>query len=182
VALFEQIRRTAGNQALKKAVRHNTRKKKTHNLETAKSIGVLFQVDSEDDYARVHDYTRRLQKEHLEVKALGVVTEKTLMDKVLPVITFDLISDKDVNWFGKPKSGKFDGFVEKRFDICLDLSPSYCTAMKFAAALSKSSFKVGRYHSERVILYDMLLELDDSEAIDKIIQEVDHYLRIIKPG
>jgi hypothetical protein len=182
VGVLGEIRQKAGERAIRRAAHFNTRKKKIHSFETAKSVGVIFQAATEKEYAIIHDYARELQARKLEVKALGYLEDTVLLNLLMPVITFDFITAKQTNWYGKPTSDKFNEFIDRRFDICLDFSSTDCIPAKFAAAASMASFKVGMFTTKRLMIYDLMLEMKNESDLDKIIKEADHYIKIIKPA
>ena len=91
---------------------------------------------------------------------------------------YDFFSNKDLNWYYKPQNYIIDNFVKKEYDILINLCDSNCIPIKYLVASSIAHFKIGRYEDNYTI-YDLMIELNKDKSIDKLMQEIKHYLTLI---
>ncbi len=114
-----------------------------------------------------------------DVKALGFVKNKNLITRFLPKLSFDFFSIRDLSWFYKPIHTKLKDFIEKEFDLLIDLSTYESFPLKYIAGLSHSLCKVGRFSEENSNYYDLMIDIKPSATLDDYIGQVRHYLTII---
>ena len=65
-----------------------------------------------------------------DVKALGFVNLKELTHHHMPMLQFDFFFLKDLNWYYKPQNYIIKNFVEKDYDILINLCDSACIPIK----------------------------------------------------
>ena len=95
----------------------------------------------------------------------------------MPMLQFDFFFLKDLNWYYKPQNYIIKNFIEKDYDILINLCDSRCIPIKYLAGSSRARFKVGKYE-EKLDLYDMMINVKGN-TIDELINEIYHYLNII---
>ena len=167
--------------SLRKAASKNYRQRKLINLNKASSVGILFEVPDDDSYQKVYQYIQRLQEMKIKVKAMGYVREKHLSYHFLPVLSFDFIYEKDLNWFGKPKSRRPGEFWSSEFDICINIGSSQCFPLKYIACRSASRLVVGPYAEVDKDYYDVMVQPEVEHDQTKFLQQVHDYLTILNP-
>jgi hypothetical protein len=166
---------------LRRSIADSPREKKVRNFNTARSIGVLFETGNEADYQQVHKYVNDLQARQKSVQALGYIRDPLLANHLMPMLSFDYVYDKNLNWYGKPKSEKYRDFCAHKFDILIDLSREDHVPLLFAAAESMAGFKIGRFSDKARPIFDMMIEVNSDVKLDDIIKHFDHYINLIKP-
>lgn len=159
-----------------------TREKKLRDFKDSRSVGILFDASEEKDYNEVHRYVNKLQRQNKEVKALGLILDPVLANHLMPMLTFDYIYAKDLNWYEKPKTVKYREFCMNAFDILIDLSRKDHAALLFAAGETPAAFKVGKYSEAGRNIFDMMIEIGEEEPVDKVIEHFDHYINLLKPA
>lgn len=155
------------------------RSKAFTNLKKAASVGILFELDDEQTYHAVHDYVTRLQNDKVRVKVIGLVTEDRLKKLFLPVLTFDLISKKELNWFRVPVSKRTRDFVETEFDICINLTGPRNFPMKYISANCLARLKVGVFSEKDKAIYDVMIHSAEPHDQRRFLKDVHDYLSII---
>lgn len=155
------------------------RKKITTNLSKAKYIGILYVVGDENQYLKVCDFVKSLQDERKEVKAIGFVNNKAIPYYCYPKIAYDYFTIKDLNWFMKPSNSFVHDFINKEFDMLIDISIESCFSIQYIAGLSKANFKVGRYGINPLNFYDLMLQVDDKINLIDYLKYIKHYLTIL---
>lgn len=173
---------------LKEFVRNNfiklkpdtARHRRMHSLATARSIGIVFRLDSEAMYHIVHDLTRNLQKKGKEVKAVAYVPEKITTVSILPILSFDFIYKDDLNWFGKPKGDRIDEFMKRPFDLLLDLSQEDVFPLRYIVTRSVALCKTGRNTEENRDVLDIMISTGEDQDLRDFIENITHYLTLIE--
>jgi hypothetical protein len=177
--MLYKIRTIVGNYFLKEKLIKTNRERKITNLKDAKKIGVLYTLDDVPDYEAISEFVAGLQHDHKEVKALGFVKNKNLIARFLPKLSFDFFSEKDLNWFFKPVHIKVKDFIEKEFDILIDLSLKDSLPLKFISALSMAHCRVGRFSEANSVCYDIMLDLSKPVSLNEYMLQIIHYLTVI---
>jgi hypothetical protein len=177
--MFYKIRTLIGNYFLKEKLLKTVRERKITNLMDAKKIGVLYTLDDVPEYDIVSEFVSRLQHDHKEVKALGFVKNKNLVSRFLPKLSYDFFSNKDLNWFFQPFTSKVKDFIEKEFDILIDLSLKDSLPLKFISALSVAHCRVGRFSEANRVCYDIMIDLNKPMTLNEYMLQIIHYLNVI---
>ena len=177
--MFDKFRRKIGQYYFKKENAGIDRQVQMTNLKEAKKIGILYTLNDVPDYERVSQFVSQLQTEHKEVKALGFVINKNLIQRFLPKLSFDFFSKRDLTWFYKPIHSQARDFIEKEFDLLIDLSLNDSFPLKYIAGLSKALCRVGRFSEENTDYYDFMIDLKPSVTSEEYLGHIQHYLTII---
>lgn len=177
IQFIEDIKQKAGEYFFKRELKANNRNREVHSLHTAQSVGVLYDATQKEDMLRVSQFVNDLFKNRAEVKALGFVNLKELTHDHMPMLQFDFFFLKDLNWYYKPQNYIIKNFVEKEYDILINLCDSSCIPIKYLAGSSKAKFKVGKFE-EGLDIYDMMI-VDKANSLDGFIKEITHYLSLI---
>jgi len=173
----EDIRQKVGDFFFKRELKSNPRQREVHNLHSAQSIGILYDATEREDMLKVSEFVNALFQTKKDVKALGFVNLKELTHHHMPMLQFDFFFLKDLNWYYKPQNYIIKNFVEKDYDILINLCNSSCIPVKYLAGISQAKFKVGKYE-EDIDLYDMMIDIKEN-TLSALIKEVHHYLTVI---
>jgi hypothetical protein len=178
--MFEKIRRKIGKYYFK---RERLKSDPSHgmvNLPSARKVGILYTLDDIPDYDKVSEFVTQLQQQHKEVKALGFVKSKNMIQRFIPKLSYDFFSGKDVTWFYKPVHKTVKDFIDKEFDLLIDLSLSDSFPLKYIAGLSRSVCRVGKFSEDNISYYDLMIDLKPAVTFDEYLLQIRHYLTIIK--
>jgi hypothetical protein len=178
--VFQRLRIRIGRYYLVREQARTERTLRLKNLEQAKKIGILYSLDDVPDYDKISRFVSELQHEHKDVKALGFVKNKALVNRFLPKLSFDFFSKRDVSLFYKPLHNKLRDFIDKEFDLLIDLSIHENFPLKYIAGLSHSLCKIGRFSEENVSYYDLMIDIKPSSTLEDYLGQIRHYLTVIK--
>ncbi|HNY02800.1 MAG TPA: hypothetical protein PKG48_09450 [Bacteroidales bacterium] len=156
------------------------RRSQMTNLDDARRIGILYTLDDMPDYERVSEFVSRLQNDHKEVKALGFVKNRNLLQRFLPKLSFDFFSKRDLTWFYKPIHSQVKDFIEKEFDLLIDLSMQDTFPLKYISGLSRALCRVGKFSEDNTQYYDLMIDTKPSMTQEEYMKQVQHYLTVIK--
>ena len=174
---IEVIKQKLGDFFFKRELKSNPRQREVHNLHSAQSIGILYDATERENMMKVSEFVNTLFKTKKDVKALGFVNLKGLTHHHMPMLQFDFFFLKDLNWYYKPQNYIIKNFVEKNYDILINLCDSDCIPIKYLAGSSQAKFKVGKYE-EDIDLYDMMIDVKEN-TLSALIKEIHHYLNVI---
>jgi hypothetical protein len=187
--LIQQIRTSAGNYFLKKGISSLKRTKKLVNINSASSIGLLFELTDESVYYSIQKYFIQFQEKKIKVKAMGFASNKLVTHHFLPVLSFDFFNSKQVNWFNIPRAQCIQDFIETEFDICINIASEKIFPLKYISGMSKARLKVGSYNSEmpgrqykeQSMIYDIMLRTEENHEQIKFLENIHEYLNLLNP-
>jgi hypothetical protein len=103
---------------------------------------------------------------------------------------------KDLNWYFKPNEDSVKDFVNKEFDILIDLNLEENLSVRFVIAESVALFKTGRYSEIEPNYYDLMINVQDKKQMDKneddeetfeqinplreLLDQTEYYLKMLK--
>jgi hypothetical protein len=177
--MFGRLREKIGQYYLNKKMSETRVHHDLVSLPSARKVGILYVLEDVPDYERVSQFVALLQQENKEVKALGFVRRKNLIERFLPKLSFDFFSLRDLSWFYQPVRGKVKEFIEKEFDLLIDLSISESFPLRYISGLSKAICRVGRFSEKHASCYDLMIAAKPAYNAEEYLQQVMHYLTII---
>jgi len=178
--IFENIKSTYGNWILKSQFGKVSRHKSLVNLDEAKNIGIVYKVNSEREFNAVKDLTKALTTTKKQVLAIGFVDRNEIPNYCVAANAGFYFSRKDINWFGGPKSDYIKTFINKEFDILIDLTLENVFINRYTSSLSRSRFKVGPELGFNQDFLDMMIKMDNNTREEEYILQILHYLRMFK--
>ena len=164
------------------------------NLREAKSVGVVYNATLEEDFLLVKAFVYELKKIVPEIYSLGFVDKKELENFHMQPLDFFFYCNSDLNWYHKPEEGTVKKFVQKDFDILIDLNLTENLSVRFVLAEPPTPFKVGRFTDIEPNYFDLMLDIpipekkkdDEEEGKENVlkffIEQVKVYLDMIKHG
>jgi len=178
--LIIKIKQLFGNFDYRRKVSRIKRIKKTVNIDDARKIGLLYCVTDERSYGQIIDFIKKLQNLDKSVIALGFVMSKDVPAFFSSSNSYSFFTLKDLNWYNKPSGTFIDNFLKEKFDIVINLSLKDTFPLQYIAGLSDASLKVGKFAGENSPYYDMMIETDTINETSTFIEQITHYLSIIK--
>lgn len=171
--IMGNLKLKVGEYVLKKHTKHVNRKIRSCNLKEAKKIGVLFNATNLVSFEIVKDFIKQLSTPANEILVLGFVDSKQLIDHYLYRKGFEFFTKAHLNWYNKPQNEAVKDFLNKDFDLLIDLSLEENYPIKYLATSAKSLFKAGRYDKEHFYL-DFMIDINSEIASIKELQiEID---------
>ncbi|MCK9613065.1 MAG: hypothetical protein PHR81_11035 [Bacteroidales bacterium] len=159
--MFEKLRTYFLNNEIKNKLPKIVREKKLTHPDYAKTIGIIYTVGEENEYVAITNFVSRLQAGKKEVRTLGWVNYKNLPHYCYPRLMFDYVTKKNINWYQKPLGEKVVDFINKDFDILMNIDNSDNPSLAYAAALSAAKLKVGVFSETNRKFYDLMISLEE---------------------
>jgi len=177
--MFKSLRTRIGQYYFRKEQIQTERNCRVTTLNEAKKIGILYTLDDIPDYDLVSQFVSELQHDHKEVKALGFVKNKSLLQRFLPKLSFDFFSRRDLTWFYKPIHKHVRDFIEKEFDLLIDLSLRESFPLQYISGCSNALCRVGKFSETNTEYYDFMIDLKPAMTTGEFLEQIRHYLSII---
>lgn len=153
------------------------------NLDDSKFIGIAFRFTTAEEFDLLKKYVLYLREHKKKVKVIGVYSGKTEPAVQYSKVDYDFVNEKEFAWWGKPSSHLVTNFVEEAFDVYIDLNFSDNIALHYIAFNNKSSFRIGHYHEDNHVPFDLLISVPKESGMKPYLREVDNCLqRINKPS
>ncbi len=178
--IISKIGEAYGNWVLKRQIHKRTRDKQLVNLDEARHIGIVYKVNSEREFNAVKDLTKALTTTKKQVLAIGFVDRNDIPNYCVAANAGYYFSRKDINWFGGPKADYIKTFIDKEFDILIDLTLENVYINRYITSLSKSRFKVGPELDFNQSFLDMMIKMDKNTKEEEYILQILNYLRMFK--
>ena len=142
-------------------------------FDQAKSIGIIYDSSNEAHYEIVRKYVKELREtHHKDVLALGYYDQKELPTLRFSKLGLDFFTLKDLNWFYKPISNIVKRFVDREFDILIDLHLGHQIPFKYVVASSKAKFKIGKYSKNAERYYTFMISVNENTQLPAFIEQV----------
>lgn len=171
--IIENTKAYLGRKSIRMFLKNKTREVEACNVSEAKSIGILFNATHQVSFEIVKALVKDLSTKKNKIDVLGFVDSKHLIDHYLYRKGFDFFTQSQLNWYYKPIVENVEKFIEKPYDILIDLSLDDPFPIHYIIACSQAKFKVGRYYEGQDCL-DFMIDMEkEKEAMDKIRDELD---------
>lgn len=155
------------------------RTKRVVNLSNAKSIGIIYALESETMYHAVNTLASQLTKAGIELKIIGFVPEKIIPNYYLPKLKMDIFTTRDINLLGIPKKPFIKDFITEEFDLLIDLSATDFLSLDYIAGCSHANFKAGRYREKMVSIFDFMIKKPEDMEQKVFLETMITYLQTI---
>jgi hypothetical protein len=175
LGLITNIRIYFGKRSLNAESKKFTRVKKPVNLKNAVSIGIIYLLNSEEEYNRVSHFTRKLQEQGKKVQVIGLYHYNRVPVFYIPKLSYDLLLPKDIDLFYRPATQFVNRFINEEFDMLIDLSSPDNFTLQYISVLSRAHFKLGRMIDNRPLPYDLMIDTGPEVDSQELINQIVHY-------
>jgi hypothetical protein len=159
------------------------RKPEIVSFDDASKIGLLYDATDERDSEAVKSYVKSVRSNFKkDILAMGYVDRKTLPKSQYAQFGLDFFTRKDLNFQMIPVDPIVNNFINEKFDILINLNSGKCFPLRYISAMSKARFRVGRYGGNSSDFFDMMIKIKGEPTIKTVIEEIEHFLRLIKKG
>jgi hypothetical protein len=181
--LFENTRLKIGNSILLKRIANIRRKIFYSNIGQIKKIGIVWDASKTQDFSSLSKFYQKMHERNIDVKILGFYPGKELPNQYTAIRYLSCIRRKEINYFYIPVSTETDVFINTKFDVLIDINFEKSFPLFYITSLSSASFKVGLFDSQSgESIFDLMIELKKPVSIENYLEQVIHYLEMIKSG
>lgn len=169
-----------GESILSYKISKMSRSKALVNLMEAKSIGLIYKVTDESLFNGVKKLIKEHSNDKRQIMALGYVDADSIPDYCVAAYSGYYFNNKALNWYKAPKSDYILTFINKEYDILIDLSTTNDYVLKYIVALSRAKLKVGRQRRGFEKYYDMMIRMKRKASMQEFVDQAIHYLTVLK--
>jgi hypothetical protein len=174
--MIEQLKKKLAYFQLNRELKSLIRERKSPNIHTGKSIGILYDASEKQNFENMKEFFRDLKALGKNPVMLGYINQKEVTFHPLARPEADYFYINELNWFEKPSGRVVQNFVDVSFDILINVSTIDHFPLDYIAAASKAGFKVGRANAKTNAIYDMTLAIDENADIQTFAYLIVHYL------
>ncbi len=176
--MFRTLRENIGYYYLEKKIAKVKRSPTFLNLKDAKSIAIVANIDTIEKYKTTSDFITWLKQQGKTIFVLALVKNEELKKFFETGTSILFFSKKNITWYGKPRNIKYKEFIDKQFDILIDISMAQIITMQYLVGLSKAKFKVGKFYDSHAYA-DFMISLKPEDKLSFFIDQIKHYLTTI---
>ena len=181
--LFKNIRLSIAKRSLRNKSRKLRRRKSFCNIKSARKIGVVWDASNADDFQVIASFQQRMAEREIGVEVIGYYPGKVLPDRYTAVRYLACLKKGDLNMFYIPDNMETTSFINKPYNILLDLNRNSYFPLTFISALSQAEFKVGLYKdSKSEEIFDLLIETEKGRNLEYRLEQAVLYLEMINKG
>lgn len=141
------------------------------NLDTAATVGILFDATELKDRNTVLKFAENLERKSKKVRLLGYFDNKVESEH----FTFPFYNQKDLDWTHCPKSEEVKKFLDQKFDLLFVLKSQVDLHMEYIAALAYAHLKIGPC-TENTYCFDLMIDADPKQLLSNFISQVEQLL------
>ncbi len=176
MVLFKQIRTRAYNFFLGRKLKQLRNKHETRSFSNSSSVALLFDGSCPENMEPVKHYFQLLRMENKKVHLLCYIRK----ERPGEALSFEYFTGQDLNWWFTPEKSRTEDFVNKQFDLLINLCTEECLPLEYLSALSRATYRVGRYIPGKTYCFDLMISMNGKKDVNYLIREVEHYLRMIR--
>ena len=167
--IIENTKQFFGQRAMSQKIKSFKRNVSSCSIASAKSIGILFNATHQVSFEIVKELVKNVSTKSNTIDVLGYVDSKQLIDHYLYRKGFEFFTRNQLNWYYKPTEDFVEVFINKEFDLLLDLSLDNPFPVQYVLACSKARFKAGRFSNGQEFL-DLMIDIEKEKAAMKDLQ------------
>jgi hypothetical protein len=179
--LFKNFRLNLGRSMLKKRSASVKRASSIFNFSTSRNIGVLWDATDDSGYYALSAFNKKLSESGKHIEVLAWIPGKSVPDRLTGLTNMRFLKETDISWNFLPVSEDAKSFMDKQYDILIDINPSRVFPLTYIATLSPSPMKVGIDNDSDTenSPYDLMIQTGRVLDIGTFLDQTAHYLSII---
>lgn len=142
------------------------------NLDTAVTVGILFDATELKERNTVLKFAADLEKRSKKVRLLGYFDNKMEEES----FTFPYYNQKNLDWTLTPQGEEIKKFLDQKFDLLFVIRPQVDVHMEYIAALAYANMKVGPC-TEHTYCFDLMIDADPKQPLSHFISQVEQLLK-----
>lgn len=177
--IISHIKSVAAEFVLDQQIKKLKRNKRVINLDEAKTVGIVYNVSDQKVFKTIKILVKELTTQKRQVMAMGFVNRNSIPNYCIAANSGYYFNQRDLNWYGGPKNDYVKEFINKEFDILIDLNMDDEYVLRYISGLSRSKFKVGSYSKTHEKYFDMMIDFISASKIEEFIEQVLYYLLML---
>lgn len=160
IGIFNKIRKHFYFRSLLDLIKNTKQKQILFNWGNLKSVGILVGINSTNEIETFRKYLLDISiKEKIGFEFLTAHVSGDAKNQ--PMNSFD---PNNYNWKYIPRDQSVQGFIDRDFDLLINLDQSDSLQMLYVAVASNAKFKVGLYQQTAFKIYDITLDYKSTKG------------------
>jgi 3-deoxy-D-arabino-heptulosonate 7-phosphate (DAHP) synthase len=174
MGLLRRIRQYFFDRFLKKKLQNKKTltPRKLVNLESAKTIGLLFDATDVDHREAVLRYAKTLKKKGKKVELLGFFNNNQEGES----FTFAYFNKRKIDWALRPSGKEVEAFIKEPYDLLITVDVVSKQFAEYIAALSNAHLRVGPY-TPNTYCYDLMIDAGPNATLKLYTQQIESLLQ-----
>ena len=178
--LFRHLRLKAGKSMLAGKYARKRRKRSYSNFKSIRSIGVIWDASRPEEFLLLSRFHQKMAELNIELKIFGYFPGKVLPDQFTAIRYLTCLKKNEVDFFYRPKSHEALSFIEKNFDVLIDINFQKLFTLLYITTLSQARLKVGLTDTEpENAPFDLMISLKKPMNLENYLEQVIYYLDMI---
>ena len=177
--LFKRLRRYIAGSIIESKVKTIDRERAVFNLQSARSVGLIFSTVNPDDYNHIKNFISFLSQNDVTVTPIVFVEAKKIPDYYYLSKNLTIITRKDLNWLRMPREQMVHSFITNRFNILIDLTTEFHLPVFYIDSLSLAKYKIGRQIEGRHH-FDLMIDTHENNTVQNLIEQIKYYTSVLK--
>ena len=178
----KKIRTILGQYRFLHELRKFKREPEIVSFDDAKKIGIVYNASDESDSDCVKNYVKNVRSNFKkDILAMGFVDKNKLPAGQYAQFGLDFFTRKDLNFRMIPSNPIVTNFINEPFDILINLN-GRSFPLRYITAMSRARFKIGSFTNVGTECFDMMVSIEGDPGIKTVIEEIEHFLRLIRPS
>lgn len=141
-------------------------------------MAVLFDANDKSGFEEIKLFDKFLKESGIKAEFIGYSPMEEVSSDMILRDRFKNLSPKDLDFFQRPKSAEIKAFIQKEFDILIDLSLTRYFVLDYICSLSQAHFKVGSYREDKNE-YDLMIHIEQDPSTGYFIEQIKNYVSVI---
>jgi len=179
--LFKNIRLNSGRSLLRKRSESVKRSGRNFLFTKVESIGILWDATNESGYQTISAFNKKMAEAGKRVEVLAWIPGKEVSNQLTGLSYMRFLKTDDLNFNFIPSSTDSKFFIERKFDLLIDINPAKVFPLTYIATLSISPMKVGigTGSDSGDEPYDLMIQSGKENDIEAFLDQTVHYLTLI---
>ena len=178
--LFRNLRIKAGKSMLAGKYARKKRKPSYTNFKSIKSIGLVWDASRPEEFLLLSRFHQRMANLNIELKIFGFFPGKVLPNQFTAIRYLTCLKKNEVDFFFRPTSHEATSFIERNFDVLIDINFQKLFPLVYMTTLSQAGLKVGLTDAEpENAPFDLMISLKKPMNLENYLEQVIFYLDMI---
>ena len=178
--LFRNLRIKAGRSTLAGMISKVNRRPYYTNFRSVKSMGLVWDASRPEEFMLLSRFHQKMSEHNIEFRILGLFPGKVLPNQFTAVRYLTCLRKNEIDFFYRPDSKDATVFIEKQFDVLIDINFQKLFPLVYITTLSRARFKVGLADAEpEKSPFDLMLSINKPVNIENYLEQIILYLDMI---
>jgi len=170
--MIAAVKHKIANFLIERKARSISRNREFVNLSEAYHVGIVAYIDNKNTYKIIDEFKDYLRTDENVnyINTFYFVPLKSLSTEYQNTQWKTFVCLSDLNFLGLPKKSLITDFLDKYYDILIDLSFSDALPVRYVVASANARLKVGPYMEQKNKYYDLIINMKGSNDLKVFIE------------